>query len=75
MSHRVRKYEGSLIPSATSTKVELCGEPDCGHVHMIGFDNEGKPLCELVISYQLFVLQLDAFMEMQSEKRGRRYDS
>lgn len=51
MTYRLRDFDGCEIPSATTTQVHDCGEPD--HLHLIGFDNDDEPLCELVISLEI----------------------
>lgn len=50
MTHRTRHFNTIEIPSSTTVQVHVCGEPKCEHLHLIGFDDEGKPLCEIVVS-------------------------
>jgi len=47
---RTRFYHGVNIPSATRVTAIKCGSPNCKSVHLIGFDEEGEPLFEIVVS-------------------------
>ena len=58
---RIRDFEGKKIPSATSTQVHLCG--DCDHLHLVGFDENNEPICEIVIGDDLARHILDAMLE------------
>lgn len=51
---RTRNFYGHVIPSATSVHACLCGEPNCNHVHLIGRDEEGIPLFEIVLSRKVY---------------------
>ena len=56
MTRRMRAIEGTnkVVPSATTTKVKLCDDPNCGHVHLVGYDDEGEPFCEIVVGHEIF---------------------
>jgi len=48
---RTRVFGGAVVDSAKPTvRVFRCGSDDCKAVHLIGFDDNHKPLCEIVIS-------------------------
>lgn len=47
---RMRILNGVEFLSATSLRVFACGDPDCRHAHIIGYDEHGLPFCEIVIS-------------------------
>jgi hypothetical protein len=47
---RTRNFDGRVIPSATTVETFMCGDPECNHVHLIGFDEEHEPLFEIVVS-------------------------
>ena len=47
---RIRNFNGTEIPSATRAEFFHCGDPDCKHVHLVGFDEDNHPFCEIVLS-------------------------
>lgn len=60
MTHRTTVANGKTIPTATSTRAAAC--PD-RHVHLFALDDEGEPLCEIVIGLGLFEKIMDAAEE------------
>lgn len=55
MTTRVRNYGGFEIPSATRTLAISCGDPECEHAHLIGFDEQNVPFCEIVLSEDILL--------------------
>ena len=60
MTTRTRRFKGKEIPSATTTQIHICGDPNCGHVHLVGFDDEGQAFCELVVGREICEKALSA---------------
>lgn len=54
-NHRIRVFNGVEIPSATTTQIHHCGDPACDHLHLVGFDDEGKPLCEICVNESMIL--------------------
>ena len=51
---RTRNFGGAIIPTATRVHAFSCGDPKCGSVHLIGFDEEDEPLFEIVVSKEVY---------------------
>jgi len=60
MSRRMKRLGDALIPAATSTRVHIC--PD-NHIHLIGLDEDGNPMCEIAIGRKLMMTIMDAFTD------------
>lgn len=56
---RLRNFKGTEIPSASRTAVVDCGDPDCGHAHLVGLDEAGKPLFEIVVNEEMMFLAFE----------------
>jgi hypothetical protein len=66
---RTRNFFNTIIPSATRCEVYWCGEPDCSHAHVIGYDEVDVPFCEIVISEPMVHRILDAMAHPDGEER------
>ena len=60
MSRRMKRIGDALVPSATTTRVFFC--PD-RHIHLLGLDDAGNPMCEVVLGRALMMVLFDALTE------------
>lgn len=63
---RTRSFYGELIPSASSVEVYDCGDKDCHGIHLIGRDERGLPICEIVVSEVV----INTMMDVLASKDG-----
>ena len=65
----VRLYDGVEIMSASSCYAYDCGSPECDHVHLIGYDSDDIPYCEIVINEDE-INKLHDLIAERDRKRG-----
>lgn len=44
-----RMFDSRGIPQAHSVQVFTCGDPECGHPHVVAFDEHGKPVLVMIL--------------------------
>jgi hypothetical protein len=71
MTTRERDFHGVMIPSATTARSFSCGLPDCRHAHIVGFDEEGQPFCEIVLNESMLLKALDIANDVQQELQNK----
>ena len=62
MTTRWRDFHGTMIPTATRMRVFSCGLPDCKHAHLVCFDEEDQPFCEVVLN-EYILLEAQGIIE------------